>query len=148
MKINRILCPTDFSVLATLAVDKASRLAKQHNAVLHIVHIYEPVFTDPSSHGIPPADIEPIKDILDAIQPTVEGVETCHELIYGLPAGSIVGYARTNDIDLIVMGTHGSTALSRFAFGSVAENVVRWAECAVLTVKGTAGKPCETVVGT
>jgi nucleotide-binding universal stress UspA family protein len=52
------------------------------------------------------------------------------------PADNIVAYARTADIDLIVMGTHGRGAFDRLFLGSVAERVMRMAPCPVLTVRG------------
>ena len=134
MQIKNILCPVDFSPLAIQALARASKLAKRHQARLHVVHIYEPIFTDAFGEGIEPADIAPIHDQLEDLCPADPEVECCHELIYGLPAGSIVGYARTNQIDLIVMGTRGDSKRWSGTLGSVAENVVRWAPCAVLTV--------------
>jgi nucleotide-binding universal stress UspA family protein len=50
------------------------------------------------------------------------------------PANEILRYARSADIDLIVMGTHGRTGLARVVLGSVAETVVRTAPCPVLTL--------------
>jgi nucleotide-binding universal stress UspA family protein len=51
------------------------------------------------------------------------------------PAGLIVQYAKNQQIDLIVMGTHGRKAIEHFLMGSVAEKVVRTAPCPVLTVR-------------
>jgi nucleotide-binding universal stress UspA family protein len=48
---------------------------------------------------------------------------------------TIVDYARNYDVDIIVMGTHGRGALAHLVMGSVAERVVRWAPCPVLTVR-------------
>ncbi len=53
----------------------------------------------------------------------------------GDPLFAIVEYARTEHVDLIVMGTHGRTGLSHLFLGSVAERVVRAAPCPVLTVR-------------
>ena len=78
-------------------------------------------------------DAEPSRDKYTA--PTVEGVEALHEVQSGPPADRIVGYANEHDIDLIVMGTHGRTGLGRLLMGSVAEAVVRQAECPVLALK-------------
>ena len=50
-------------------------------------------------------------------------------------ADRIVEYAANNDVDLIIMGTHGRTGLRRVLMGSVAESVVRHAECPVLALK-------------
>jgi nucleotide-binding universal stress UspA family protein len=52
-----------------------------------------------------------------------------------LTANAIVAYARQNDVDLIIIGTHGRGAMGRLIMGSVAERVVRTAPCPVLTVR-------------
>lgn len=54
--------------------------------------------------------------------------------VTGAPFLEIVGYARREVIDLIVMGSHGRNAIGHLMVGSVAENVVRKAPCPVLTV--------------
>jgi nucleotide-binding universal stress UspA family protein len=56
---------------------------------------------------------------------------------HGSAAEEIVLIAKIEHIDLIVISTHGSTGLERMVFGSVAEKVVRLAECPVLTVRQT-----------
>ncbi|MDX1748112.1 MAG: universal stress protein, partial [Halobacteriales archaeon] len=53
----------------------------------------------------------------------------------GVPHRAILEYAKTNGVDLIVMGTHGRTGLDRYLLGSVTEKVVRLAESPVLTVR-------------
>jgi len=58
-----------------------------------------------------------------------------HKLLVGDPASAIVEAAEEENVDLIVLGTHGRTGLTRLLMGSVAENVVRKAKCPVLTVK-------------
>jgi nucleotide-binding universal stress UspA family protein len=57
-------------------------------------------------------------------------------ILEGNPAIEIVDFAEKNDIELIVMGTHGKTGIQRFMIGSVAENVVRHSKNSVLVVKG------------
>lgn len=56
-------------------------------------------------------------------------------ILQGNPAEEILGFAEKNDIDLIVMGTHGMSGITRFLIGSEAENVVRHANKAVLVVR-------------
>ncbi len=65
-----------------------------------------------------------------------ENVEVESVILEGSPAHEIVNFAEENDIDLIVMGTHGKNAIERFLLGSVAENVVRHSKKAVLVVRG------------
>jgi universal stress protein A len=56
-------------------------------------------------------------------------------VVEGSPKAEIVRYARKQDIDLIVLATHGRTGLSHVLMGSVAESIVRTAPCPVLTVR-------------
>ena len=63
-------------------------------------------------------------------------VEVESVILEGNPANEIIDFAEKNDIDLIVMGTHGKTEIQRFLIGSVAENVVRHSKKAVLVIKG------------
>ena len=62
-------------------------------------------------------------------------VEVESVILEGNPAEEIINFAENNDIDLIVMGTHGITGIERFLLGSVAENVVRHSKKAVLIVR-------------
>lgn len=64
-----------------------------------------------------------------------ENVEVESVILEGSPAHEIVHFAERNDIDLIVMGTHGKNAIERFLLGSIAENVVRHSKKAVLVVR-------------
>jgi nucleotide-binding universal stress UspA family protein len=62
------------------------------------------------------------------------------QVTMGRPFAEIVGYARTQNVDLIVMGTHGRGAIAHVLLGSTTEKVVRKAGCAVLTVRGSEHK--------
>lgn len=64
-----------------------------------------------------------------------EGTTDQHVVEYGFPAKAIVSYASRDDIDLIVLGTHGRTGLTRLLMGSVAEHVVRNSICTVMAIK-------------
>ena len=67
-------------------------------------------------------------------------VEIESVILEGNPAKEIIDFAEKNDIDLIVMGTHGMTGIQRFLIGSVAENVVRHSKKSVLVVRGEAAR--------
>lgn len=138
MLIQNILCPVDFSSCGIAALDYASAFASEHRAELHIVHVYDEPFayTDGGIAGfVPPADLEPEKRRFNEISPTRPDVRFRREFIIGGPAERLIEYANNHAIDLIVMGTHGRTGVSRFLMGSVAEAVVRRAPCPVLTLK-------------
>ena len=63
------------------------------------------------------------------------------QVVTGSAASSIADYAKENEIDLIVQTTHGRTGLSRLLMGSIAESIVRNANCPVLTLKVREGLP-------
>lgn len=137
MKIQNILVPVDFSPGSDAAVTYASSLAKDSDAELHFLHVNERVVTYVDGFGGYPthADVEPFKELLEQVRPTTPGVQSRHCFKEGNPTEDIVEYAKKNDVDLIVMGTHGRTGLDRLLMGSVVEAVMRRAPCPVLTVK-------------
>ena len=138
MKIKNIMCPVDFSTTSQAAIPQASTLAGKYGASLHFVHVYEAVFATPTWDGLPvepmPADLDLFEAKLAAIQPTSNSIEYRHKLLHGFPASSLLQYAESHNIDLIVMATHGLTGLSRVLMGSVAESIVRKATTPVLVV--------------
>jgi nucleotide-binding universal stress UspA family protein len=145
----RILVPTDFSPPSDAALATAKELAARLRASIHLVHILE----DPSAfaayateaYGYMPQGMkeswqrEAVRH-LDA-QLTAEDraqFRATTHVFFGSPAASIVEHARDNNMDLIVMGTHGRGGVAHLLLGSVTERVVRTADCPVLTMRGTA----------
>ena len=124
LSIRQILFPTDFSDASRLAGTTAADLARQFGGRLHVLHVVPPV-TDPTPA---PAAVRAIADDLG------RGLSIVTAVTSGLVARQIAAYARKNAIDLIVIGTHGRTGVTRALLGSVAEAVVRHAPCRVLTV--------------
>lgn len=149
MNIKTILCPTDFSSSSDVALAYASFLAANLNASLYIVHVDEgaPRFVPGySGYGLIPEMEDPReaqeRERLNHVVPPDRGVEFQHRFIVGNADKEIVNFAEREDVDLIVMGTHGRTGLPRVLMGSVAEGVIRHASCPVLTVKAPA-EECE-----
>lgn len=122
--IRQILFPTDFSDASRLAGTTAADLTRQFGARLHILHVVPPV-TDPTPA---PATLRAVAEALG------RGLSPVTAITSGLVTRQIVAYAKKNAIDLIVMGTHGRTGVTRALLGSVAEAIVRHAPCRVLTV--------------
>jgi universal stress protein A len=154
--LKRILVPTDFSETADTALDYAKQLATKMGASLHLLH----VFTDPYAvaacapevfAAVPPEARERARD--EAHQRLFERLDAGEEqrfrgtrgIVRGLTAPQIVAYAAAQDIDLIVMGTHGRRGVAHLLLGSVAEHVVRTATCPVLTVRADHGVAQEQV---
>jgi universal stress protein A len=125
MKISNLLFATDFSETAVGARALATALASEKGARLHLVHVV-PSLMDPVSAT---ARLQ-----ADALTLGQSGVAVETAVLGGSAAAAIVRYARANAIDLIVVGTHGRTGMSRVLLGSVAEAVLRLAPCPVLAV--------------
>jgi nucleotide-binding universal stress UspA family protein len=135
MFAKKILFPTDFSEASDEAFEHAVDLAHDTGASLLIVHCEEPPIAYGEAYTTLPASVdESLHARLDAIVPPHD-IPCEHRLLIGDAAGEIVRIAEEEGVDLIVMGTHGRTGLSRLIMGSVAEAVVRRSSCAVYTVR-------------
>lgn len=137
-----ILFATDFSESSAHALPIASALAANAHATLLIVHVSElerqPVgelFDDAPELDAHPEPNPPLAARLEQVVPTEAGVPCEHRMPYGKPAEAIVQLAKNENVDMIVMGTHGYRGLSRALAGSVAEEVMREAPCPVIAVR-------------
>jgi nucleotide-binding universal stress UspA family protein len=139
MEIKRILFPTDFSQNSEYAFLYALALARTFASKLYLLHV---VYFPPQ---MPEFDIGRVldglvksaeKNLKKLIQKTAETQVIFHpEVRVGAEYHEITKLAEKEKIDLIVMGTQGRTGLAHAFLGSVAERVVRYAPCPVLTVK-------------
>ena len=150
MNINKILYATDFSPNSEAALDYASSLAAAEGATLFIVHVDDTtpglVFGDVGYGYVPQVDAiaQAEYEQLQVIVPTRDGVAYEHRFFRGGAAEGILQIAEKEGVDVIVIGTHGSTGLKLLLMGSVAESVVRRANCPVLTVKQPADESQES----
>lgn len=145
LNLQNILLARDFSPISNQALRHALDLASRTGATLHLLYaevLHENPF--PSSKApSPSADLDEVREQLRqkgngaplATDPTdVEVREAVVRDVAAAPA--ILNYADDNDIDLIALGTHGRRGVKRLLLGSVAEEVVRHSDRAVLTVRG------------
>lgn len=137
---EKILVPVSLSNLEDDVVRHAVEHALNHDSELHAVHVVadEILETMEDDDSREPRNLgsKTSREVLSDVEKKVpEDVEfTCKELA-GSPSSSIVRYANKNDIDIIVMGTHGRSGVQRYLLGSIAEEVVRNSSCPVLTVE-------------
>jgi len=145
--LKRILLPTDFSENSVHAQKYACAFVEQFDAELHLLHVFQdlagisfdPFFGIPIGGCIQPDSRKTAEERLRAMLDP-KWAEERHVVCataQGTPFLEIIRYAKTNDIDVIVVTTHGRTGLSRVLLGSVAEQVVRKAPCPVLVVRST-----------
>ena len=135
MNKKNILFPTDFSTASDAALIHAENFAKQSSATLVVLHVEEPPLAYGGGelyYGLPEPSSERILEMLKNVYPHDSDISFEHRLVMGDPASEIVRVAKEEHPELIVLGTHGRTGLSRILMGSVAEAVVRHAPCPVL----------------
>ena len=145
-QFRKILHPTDFSRASGAAFAKALDLAKQNGAELVVVHVLLPPTPFMGDGYIPPKTYDALEAAnrraaerrLSALLAKAKKarVRVKALLVEGVAYDQIARAARSRRSDLIVMGTHGRTGLSKFFMGSVAERVIPLAPCPVLTVRG------------
>jgi universal stress protein A len=147
--LKRVLAPTDFSELATRALEYARDLCRHYGAELHILHVIVP------SQQVPVVGSDPAVGVTgqvvlmaptnDLVRDTTERLKA-HTRGYNLPAPPVVvvrvgpewetiaRYAEEAGIDLIVIGTHARSVMKRILLGSTSKAVLEHAPCPVLMV--------------
>jgi nucleotide-binding universal stress UspA family protein len=138
MNARKILVPIDFSSGSDAALELAASLARDSKAKLLITHVQVPPLATGGGEFIYTAPEPPTQELqarLAKVSPKDPSIPVEHRLLHGDPSDCIVKLAEDEKVDFIVMGTHGRRGLTRILMGSVAELVVRWAKCPVVTVK-------------
>ena len=142
IELNHILVPTDFSKSGRAALKYAVTLADEFGSAVHLLHVVEPMPPGVLMSRIPVEELrDGMKKNAEEQMAEVRGIWSEYnfpvtEVIKeGIPFVEIIKFAKDNDVDLIIMGTHGRGAIQHALMGSVAEKIVRKAPCPVLTVR-------------
>jgi len=154
--ISRILITLDGSELAEYSIEPGLEFAQQYGGeviLLRVEHSQEsflPRFGPPQMPSEAPRDEDRgqkkvsdfakiyLKRMVESQRLSGQHIETA--VSFGSPAEGILDFAELNQIDLIVMSTHGRTGLAHWVYGSVTEKVLRGAECAMLIIRPPAGE--------
>ncbi|NTV45102.1 MAG: universal stress protein [Chlorobiales bacterium] len=131
MQTQHVLCPVDFSEFSLEILDYASQLAQNTNAEIVLLHVIETGSSLSSSSTVSLNQL--FADYEKRIRE--KGVPVRWEIMAGLPENCILAYAWTNPVDLIIVGSHGQTGLTRLLVGTTTEAVMRKAPCPVFIVK-------------
>ena len=136
---RRILCPVDFSDGSRAALEMAAGLARRDRSLLTVLHVTRSHW--PGDQGIVVPGPEPEREEIETLARWTADAErlvggTVSSVLLSAPAAqAILGFARDDATDLVVMSTHGRTGIRRQVLGSVAEAVIRAAPCPVLVVR-------------
>jgi nucleotide-binding universal stress UspA family protein len=144
IKLKKLLVPTDFSDSARQAFRYGLSFAKEYQAELVLLHVVENLTVGYASDLFPVPMAEVFQEISGyakaelaklAEEARQRGVRVSELVVQGKPSAEIIRHAAENDVDIIVLGTHGKGMLDQALFGSTTERVVRRAPCPVLSVR-------------
>jgi nucleotide-binding universal stress UspA family protein len=145
IRLKKILFPTDFSETSQEAAHYAISFAREFKAKAYILHVVnQKVFTEglnmPRVVSVEELEKEMTEEARRRLKTLIpaeeaEGVDMESVIRKGEPFLEIIRFAKEEDVDLIVIGTHGRSGFEHIIFGSTAEKVVRKAPCPVLSVR-------------
>jgi nucleotide-binding universal stress UspA family protein len=141
--MKKILIPTDFSENAEYALKVAAQIARENNGEIIILHMLElPNQAGDaigSGHNIPElmffknAAIKKLEDLME--EDYLDGIEVSEIIQFEMAFDGIMNISKKNNVDLIVMGSHGASGFKEMFIGSNAEKVVRNSDVPVLIIK-------------
>jgi nucleotide-binding universal stress UspA family protein len=136
----QILVPYDFGTASQKALAWAADLQRTVSGLpLHVMHVLDPAPLVSTDSMVPLLTEDEIEDVREELKKAVraQGALAATEVVLAqYVPGTILSEAQRLHANLIVMGTHGRSGLRRAVLGSVAEYVVRHAECPVVTIRG------------
>jgi nucleotide-binding universal stress UspA family protein len=138
---ERILIATDGSERNQPAVRKGLEIARTCGSALYAIYVIDETPLTSAQTEVLTADVyrqledEGEKAVLQ-VKRMADGVTVEALVLSGRPAHVITDFAVKNRVDLIVVGSQGKSGLARLLLGSVAESIIRMADCMVLVVKG------------
>jgi universal stress protein A len=136
---THILCATDVSEDGDRALDYASRIAIEDGAELHIVHVVETLDSGRAAGQNARVDEPECYDALrhQSSEMSERGIKTTLHMPFanvGAAADCVSRIASDNDVDLIIVGTRGRSALVGAVLGSVTQRLLHVSPCPVLAV--------------
>ena len=143
---KKILVPLDGSSQAECVIPHVQAIARTGVEEIELVSVVEPVeiptrgkiaLSEEDLKRIMVESKQDTKKYLDQVVARLarSGIKVHPIILTGKPAESLIDYIGSNDVDLVVMATHGRSGLTRFFWGSVAEKILRSIETPILLVK-------------
>lgn len=146
--MKKILVPTDFSENAINATKAAADIARKTNAEIILLHIIElpQEAMDAIKPGYEIPEIIFFKQFAEqklteaSLSADLQGLTVSQVLRLGRTLNHVTEIAESNDVDIIIMGSHGASGYKEMFIGSNAEKVVRNSEIPVLVIKNNASE--------
>jgi nucleotide-binding universal stress UspA family protein len=137
---EKILIATDGSVKNQPAVMKGLALARESGSAVYAIYVVDETLFASAQAGESMDEIylklkEEGEKAVEQVKRVANGVKVETLVLSGRPAQVITGFAAKNRLDLIVVGSQGKSGVERLLLGSVAESIIRMADCMVLVVK-------------
>ncbi len=142
-RASTIVVPVDFSAATVPLLRTAANLARIYGASLHMLHVYQDVFSvlsmrtfDLSEDVVEQVMLREIEDRCNTVLDEANiGAPVERALRKGETAEEILTYVKEVDADMIVIATNARSGLEHFFIGSIAQRVVRYATCPVVTLR-------------
>jgi nucleotide-binding universal stress UspA family protein len=142
VRVKNVLFATDFSDTSAAAMPYATAICRRFGSTLHLVHVLSEAGLLLMTGGVDYVSMATLyEDAHDEARKKLEELAQRFEDIphrshvrHGQVWNNLASLISANEIDLIVVGTHGRTGLGKLLLGSVAEDILRHAQCPVLTV--------------
>jgi nucleotide-binding universal stress UspA family protein len=142
ISVKNVLFATDFSPTSATAFPYATAICRHFGSTLHMAHIFSEATLLLMSGGVDYVGMGTLyedakkeaDERLELLAEKLDGIPYCCYVHHGKVWENLARIVQENEIDLIVLGTHGRTGLGKLLLGSVAENILRHASCPVLTV--------------
>ncbi len=142
ISVKNVLFATDFSASSDAALPYATAICRRFGSTLHIAHVISDSSLLLTNGGVDYVSMGTIyedanteaKEKLDELSDNFQGIPHRNYVRHGQVWKSLAPIVEENEVDLIVLGTHGRTGLGKLLLGSVAEDILRHASCPVLTV--------------
>lgn len=142
VSVKNVLFATDFSATSEAALPYATAICRRFGSTLHSVHVLSDANLLMMTGGVDYVSMGTIyedaqteaQERLSQMSGRLEGISCRNYVRHGQVWKNLAAIIAENEIDLIVVGTHGRTGLGKLLLGSVAENILRHAACPVLTV--------------
>jgi nucleotide-binding universal stress UspA family protein len=142
ISVRNVLYATDFSATSKAAMPYAAAICRRFGSTLHTAHVLSDASLLMMTGGVDYVSMGTIYEDahteagvkLDQLSARLEGIAHRNYVRHGQVWKSLAGIIDENQIDLVVLGTHGRSGLGKLLLGSVAEDILRHAPCPVLTV--------------